>query len=235
MDQGQNVSPQAPAVAQAPATTVDNTTPSPDQFAADAKSLVQSQNPPSQAPADQQSATKTVDKEEVATSPSPDQTAADAKSVVQEQTVPPQELAASQAPTGTIDKQKLAAVPPPERTAAEPKSVTENQNAPPPAPAAAPTQQRTIDKEQLDALLKRGRYLLSVGDIASARLLLERAAGAPDAGAAFDLAGTYDPVVLYRARVFGIAPDVAMARMWYEKALSLGYSEAQARLTQLQK
>ena len=77
--------------------------------------------------------------------------------------------------------------------------------------------------------------MLWVGDIASARLLLERAADAHDASAAFDLAGTYDPVVLRQSRVFGIAPDVAMARMWYEKALSLGQSEARDRLARLQK
>jgi TPR repeat protein len=83
-------------------------------------------------------------------------------------------------------------------------------------------------------LLKRGRYLLSIGDIAPARLLLERAAEALDASAAFDLAGTYDPAVLTRSHVLGVVPDLAMARMWYEKALSLGHSEAQRRLAQLQ-
>jgi TPR repeat protein len=77
--------------------------------------------------------------------------------------------------------------------------------------------------------------LLSIGDIAPARLLLERAADAHDASAAFDLAGTYDPAVLTRSHLSGIAPDLAMARMWYEKALSLGHPEAQQRLAQLQK
>ena len=95
--------------------------------------------------------------------------------------------------------------------------------------------QELIDREELANLLKRGRYLLSIGDIAPARLLLERAADANEASAAFDLAGTYDPAVLTRSHVTGIAPDLAMARMWYEKALNLGHSEAQERLAQLQK
>jgi TPR repeat protein len=77
--------------------------------------------------------------------------------------------------------------------------------------------------------------LISVGDIASARLLLERAADAQEPSAAFALAGTYDPAVLGRSRAFGIAPDLAMARLWYEKALKLGSLEAQQRLDKLQK
>jgi hypothetical protein len=123
----------------------------------------------------------------------------------------------------------------PDDTAADTKSVGRGQNAPPLAPAATRSPARLIDKEELASLLKRGRYLLSIGDIAPARLLLERAADAHDASAAFDLAGTYDPAVLTRSHVSGIAPDLAMARMWYEKALNLGHSEAQQRLAKLQK
>jgi tetratricopeptide (TPR) repeat protein len=94
---------------------------------------------------------------------------------------------------------------------------------------------RLLDKEELAKLLRRGRYLLSIGDIASARALFERAADARDASAAFHLAETYDPMVLTRYNVFGAAPDLAMARAWYEKALNLGHSEAQQCLSQLQK
>jgi len=124
---------------------------------------------------------------------------------------------------------------PPDDTAADTKSVGQGQNPPPQALAATQSPARLIDKEELANLLKRGRYLLSIGDIAPARLLLERAADAQEASAAFDLAGTYDPAVLTRSHVLGIAPDLAMARMWYEKALNLGHSEAQQRLVQLQK
>jgi len=123
----------------------------------------------------------------------------------------------------------------PHVAAADTKSDGQRQNALPKALVSTQNPARFIDKEELANLLKRGRYLLSIGDIAPARLLLERAADANEANAAFDLAGTYDPAVLARSHALGIAPDLAMARMWYEKALNLGHSEAQARLAQLQK
>jgi hypothetical protein len=120
-----------------------------------------------------------------------------------------------------------------EDTAANAKSVDQHQV--PSTQALANTQRRArpIDKEELANLIKRAHYFLSIGDIAPARLLLERGADAPDASAAFDLAETYDPRVLTRSHVSGIAPDLAMARIWYKKAL--GHLEAAQRLAQLQK
>ena len=123
----------------------------------------------------------------------------------------------------------------PHVAAADTKSDGQGQNAPPKALAPTQNPARLIDKKELASLVKRGRYLLSIGDIGPARLLMERAADANEASAAFDLAGTYDPAVLAQSHVSGIAPDLAMARMWYEKALNLGHSEAQERLAQLQK
>ena len=164
----------------------------------------------------------------------PGDATADTKSIAQDQNPPPQALAAA-SPGGLTDKEELANGLTPGDTAADLKSIGQGQNPPPQAPAATQSPARVIDKEELANLLKRGRYLLSIGDIAPARLLLERAAEALDASAAFDLAGTYDPAVLTRSHVVGVVPDLAMARMWYEKALSLGHSEAQQRLAQLQK
>jgi hypothetical protein len=97
--------------------------------------------------------------------------------------------------------------------------------------ASAPA--RLLDKEEVAALLERAQRLMAVSDIASARLLLERAADARDASAAFALASTYDPAVL--GRTSSVAPDVAMARHWYEKARSYGFPDAQRRLDRLQK
>lgn len=102
----------------------------------------------------------------------------------------------------------------------------------PPAVAELP---RHIDQAELSNLLKRGRELLDVGDIASARLLLRRAADAREPQAAFALAGTYDPAVLSRVKAYGITPDPAMARSWYEKAKEFGSADAQRRLEQLPK
>ncbi len=98
--------------------------------------------------------------------------------------------------------------------------------------AAAPS--KTLDAETLAALMTRAKSLLALGDIAAARLLLERAANAQDASAAFLLAQTYDPVVLGVRDTRSITPDPVMARDWYRKAASFGSADAQQRLTQLQ-
>lgn len=101
------------------------------------------------------------------------------------------------------------------------------------APAAAAPQPRHIDAGELSMLMGRARALLDVGDISSARLLLERAADGQDANAAWMLARTYDPEVLGPQDVRNIVPDPAMAKSWYQKAAQLGSVEAQRRLAQL--
>jgi hypothetical protein len=104
-----------------------------------------------------------------------------------------------------------------------------------PAPVtreAAPV--RRIDPDELAALLKRAKGLLSIGDITSARLLLERAADAQEAEAALMLAGTYDPQVLGSQDLRSITPDPAAAKIWYQKAAQLGSADAKRRLGQLQ-
>ena len=98
--------------------------------------------------------------------------------------------------------------------------------------AAAPS--KTLDAETLAALMTRAKSLLALGDIAAARLLLERAANAQDATAAFLLAQTYDPAVLGVRDTRSITADPVMARDWYRKAASFGSADAQQRLTQLQ-
>jgi TPR repeat protein len=98
--------------------------------------------------------------------------------------------------------------------------------------AAAPS--KTLDAGTLAALMTRAKSLLALGDIAAARLLLERAANAQDATAAFVLAQTYDPAVLGVRDTRSIRADPVMARDWYRKAASFGSADAQQRLTQLQ-
>ena len=96
---------------------------------------------------------------------------------------------------------------------------------------AAPS--KTLDPETLAALMTRAKSLLARGDFAAARLLLERAANARDATAAFLLAQTYDPAVLRVRDTRSITPNPVMARDWYRKAASFGSAGAQQRLTQL--
>jgi hypothetical protein len=98
--------------------------------------------------------------------------------------------------------------------------------------AAAPS--KMLDAETLAALMARAKSLLALGDIGAARLLLERAANAQDATAAFLLAQTYDPAVLGVRDTRSITPDPVMARDWYRKAASFGSADAQQRLTQFQ-
>ena len=98
--------------------------------------------------------------------------------------------------------------------------------------AAAP---KTLDAETVAALTLRAKNLLALGDIAGARLLLERVANAQDAAAALLLAQTYDPTVLGVRDTRSVTPDPMLARDWYRKAASLGSVAAQQRLAQIQK
>jgi hypothetical protein len=110
----------------------------------------------------------------------------------------------------------------PQQQAQSPRSAT--------PPAQPPIGARNLDAQEIAMMVKRGEELLNTGDIASARLLLRRAAEARDARAAFTLATTYDPMVLKRLGVYGSSPDVAVARDWYEKAKQYGSREAPQRL-----
>jgi TPR repeat protein len=91
---------------------------------------------------------------------------------------------------------------------------------------------RRIDPDELAALLKRAKSLLAIGDITSARLLLERAADAQEVEAALMLAGTYDPQVLGSQDLRSVTPDPAQAKLWYQKAAQLGSADAKRRLGQ---
>jgi hypothetical protein len=102
------------------------------------------------------------------------------------------------------------------------------------APAPVASSVRKLDADELATLMNRAKSLLAAGDIAPARLLLERAADAQEASAALMLAQTYDPGVLGAQDLRSITPDPAMARSWYEKAARMGSSDAQQRLAQMQ-
>jgi serine/threonine protein phosphatase 1 len=88
--------------------------------------------------------------------------------------------------------------------------------------------------EQIDLLVKRGQQLFSEGDLEGGRLLLSQAAKAKDPRAALALGATYDPIMLETSKLRGVAPDLAMARNWYQIAKDLGSPEAQPRLDMLE-
>jgi TPR repeat protein len=92
---------------------------------------------------------------------------------------------------------------------------------------------RALPPDEIAAFLKRGQELAASGDIAAARVVLLRAAEARDPKAALALAATFDPINLERFRAYGVVPDVALARRWYEKAKEFGSEEAPQRLEML--
>jgi hypothetical protein len=108
----------------------------------------------------------------------------------------------------------------------------------PPAPAAEETpapsvQVRTLDPGTIQLLMQRGRQFVAGGDLISARQEFRRAAEAGDAAAALAMGATFDPVVLAQAGARGMGADIDQARGWYERARSLGSSEAPRRLEML--
>lgn len=104
---------------------------------------------------------------------------------------------------------------------------------PPDEPPVTAAPVRRMDRDELTTLMRRAKGLLAAGDIPSARLLLERAANAQDANAAFMLGQTYDPQMLGTQDTRKIKSDPATARAWYQQAAQLGSAEAQRRLGQL--
>lgn len=123
------------------------------------------------------------------------------------------------APTRQPDNVALAALPP--------------RTAPAPQDQAAESPARRLEPSEIAVMLRRGEELARTGDLAGARLLLQRAADARHAGAAFALAATYDPVVLKQMAAIGQSGDADKARLWYERARELGSREAAIRLEAL--
>ena len=93
--------------------------------------------------------------------------------------------------------------------------------------------QRKLDSDEIATMLKRGEALFESGDIAGARLLLQRAAEGGSEEAAMAVAATYDPGVMRNLGVRGVEADVEKARYWYEKARQYGSKEAPKRLESL--
>jgi hypothetical protein len=115
-----------------------------------------------------------------------------------------------------------APVPPPVMTTREPS--------PAPQRATPDFVTRQLDRDELASMLQRADDFIKSGDLSSARLLLRRAAEAGNVHAALTLAGTFDPSVLKTLGFQEGAADIAMARLWYERAEKFGSAEAPRRL-----
>jgi hypothetical protein len=106
-------------------------------------------------------------------------------------------------------------------------------NAPTPAKVTPALRSLGPQFSEVATLVERGEQLAATGDMAAARLLLRRAAEAHNARAALALAATYDPNVLHSLGIYGVTPDIAQARSWYEKAKEYGSAEALERIEML--
>ncbi len=118
-----------------------------------------------------------------------------------------------------------------ERTASEGETMAMLQGGITGAQAPSPGKaNRALDREEIKLLTKQGEQFVAVGDLVTARILLQRAAEAGEATAAMALGATYDPNVLAKLGVVGMGADVEKARSWYRKAESQGSAEATQRL-----
>jgi hypothetical protein len=112
-------------------------------------------------------------------------------------------------------------------------------NAPVAAPASAAPMSPApptsgFSSAEMAELLDHGDSLLRNGDVASARLFYERAAGAGDGRAALRLGATFDPEFLGRLGLGKLQANPAEARSWYSRARDLGEADAKRRLNNIE-
>ncbi len=75
--------------------------------------------------------------------------------------------------------------------------------------------------------------MLSLGDVAAARLFYERAADLGSAQGAISLGKTYDPAFLALIRAAGVTPNRDAAAAWYQQGAALGDTEGSRLLVML--
>jgi hypothetical protein len=154
------------------------------------------------------------------TAPPADPTAAPASA----ETAPPADPTA--APAETAPPANPTAAPASAETGAQgvQAAVTADKApAPPPLPA-----------EQITALLARGDAFVRTRDIASARLLYERAADAGNGRAALRMGESFDPAFLDSIGISRMLGDRQLALSWYRRACDLGDADAVQLLQKLE-
>jgi hypothetical protein len=124
--------------------------------------------------------------------------------------------------------------PPPPARSSEGETLAMLQPGAPSAQAPFPSEAvRPLDPAEIELLMQQGEQFIAAGDLVTARTVFQRAAEAHDANAALALAATYDPAVLSKLGVVGMSADAEKARTWYQKAESLGSTDAARRLRAL--
>ncbi len=129
-------------------------------------------------------------------------------------------------PVQLIAPQQAEKEPPRTSVASLGRAPTALEREPVPAPSSK-------EHDRALGLHAKGKELLEQGNIQPARMLFRRAADQGLAESALALGSTYDPVELAKLKVFGLQPDVAAARRWYDRARQLGAVEAADRLRRL--
>jgi hypothetical protein len=97
-----------------------------------------------------------------------------------------------------------------------------------PAPRKLPSE-TAFSAAEIAALLARGDWLFATGDVASARLLYQRAADAGVARAAVRLGETFDPAFSGPSHLRGLDRDSSIAAFWYSRARDLGATGVASR------
>jgi hypothetical protein len=102
-----------------------------------------------------------------------------------------------------------------------------------PKPPTLATPAKPQRRPEADALMNKGMQLLDLGDVASARLLFERAAdlGVPEACTA--IGETFDPAELGRRRIIGMKGQPDIALKWYRLGDERGDPQARERISRL--
>jgi TPR repeat protein len=171
---------------------------------------------------------------EPAASPPSAETAAPAEpaaSPPSAETAAPAEPAASPPSAETAAPAEPAASPPSAETAAPAEPVPAPAETAPQGVSVAATADKAstpllLPAEQITALLARGDEFVRMRDIASARLLYERAADAGNGRAALRMGESFDPAFLDRIGIYRMAGDRQLALSWYRRARDLGDAEA---------
>lgn len=145
---------------------------------------------------------------------------------------------ASLPPSATSPPTKVNVAPPPEVPTSravgtdQPAKASTEPRQPLPAPPVPPTERPVetaglkLTPAEIQALSSRGDALLTAGDLAAARPLLERAALAGDATAALRLGQSYDPGTLAGTGLREVAGNLGLAIFWYRRSAELGNGTA---------
>ncbi len=108
--------------------------------------------------------------------------------------------------------------------------------APPPALPKITVRRPQLDSAEVKALLADAQNLIELGDLVSARQMLEYAMSQKSAEAAYQLARTYDPLYLATmASVLSVEPNITRAKVLYYSAARQGHQAAAKRLAELRR